>query len=297
VGTAHLMELTFTVGDAQPMTTAELALVRRTDYSDDCQSAMQRRYLMPRHPPIAFWLLFVTMVLLDLAILGSASVADRNTTAFYGMVFGQLSAVCVWCVFSLRRLALRWFVTGLAVVAAAWATLANEHYQMPIADALGLNAFLAATMLLALWLYKLVLTLRQPRRAAAAQFSMKDLFVLTTSVALVAALLRGSQFMQELPLFVMFVVLTNVVVAVACLVFWSRAWHALPRLGATLAVAVASGWCLTYLRPHLSGELEVMMTLHAIILFSWLELGDIVPKNCGTSDANADGAPTLNTVQ
>ena len=88
-------------------------------------------------------------------------------------------------------------------------------------------------------------------------------------------------------------VLTNVIVAVACLVFWSRSWHGLLRLAATLAIATAGGWCLAVLRPDLSGELEVMMILNALILFSWLEFGDIIPKPGPSSGIDGE-IPTLN---
>jgi hypothetical protein len=190
---------------------------------------------------------------------------------------------------------MRWLVVGLAIIAAAVATIMNEKTRIPIADALGLNAAVAATTLLALWIYKVLLTLRNRGSGATAQFSMKDLFVLTTSTALLAAIFRGSQIMRELPLFVTFFILTNVIVAVACLVFWSRAWHALLRLGATWAVAIASGWCLTFLRTHLAGELEVMFCIQSLMIFLWLEIGDIIPRYRATSDADGE-APTLNTA-
>jgi hypothetical protein len=250
---------------------------------------------MPQRTRVNFWLLLAANCSFYLAVLASGRLleqGDYRELVFYATVSGQLSTVCIWFVFSSRPAAFRWIVVGLAVVAAALATSAIE---LTLVDSLGLTAGHTAAMLLALWLYKLALTLRSQRAEAAAQFSLKDLFVLTTASALLAALLSATRVIREVPLFIAFFVLTNVTVAMACLVFWSRAWHFLLRLAAALAVAFAGGWLLTYLRPHLAGELEVMMCLQALIIFTWLEFGEILPKYRRMPHADA-AAPNLDTA-
>src|SRR5262245_30841805 len=111
----------------------ELALFRRTDYSDECPSAMQRRYLMPQRSPAHFWLLVAATAFLNVAVLAGRIIEGRDSleAVCYGAVFGQLNTVCVWCVFSRRPIMLRWLVTGLAVGAAALATRVTESADMP----------------------------------------------------------------------------------------------------------------------------------------------------------------------
>ena len=59
----------------------------------------------------------------------------------------------------------------------------------------------------------------------AAQFSLKDLFVFTTGIAVLAALLGESKLLQQSWVFTSLFVLNNAALAVACLILWSRNWH------------------------------------------------------------------------
>jgi hypothetical protein len=202
------------------------------------------------------------------------------------MIFGQLSTVFIWFVFSPTQPWRRWLVAGLAIAIATVAIWFVEPPNEPITEYLALTAAYAMATLLGLWLYKVVLTFRRRGAATEAQFSMKDLFVLTTCIAVLTALLGGTNMMHEVGTFITFFILTNALIAIASLIFWSRSWNWFLRLAATLALAIFAGWCLVFTRRHLAGELEVMSCIQALIIFIWLTFGGIVP-NPGNSAANA----------
>src|SRR3990172_10768238 len=46
----------------------ELAVNRRTDYSDDWPAPVQRRYTMPQRSPVIFWLLLAATVAIDAVV-------------------------------------------------------------------------------------------------------------------------------------------------------------------------------------------------------------------------------------
>jgi hypothetical protein len=235
---------------------------------------------MSHRSNLNFWLLLATTFCLDLVVLSSRSAfssRSRFETIFFALVFGQLSTVLIWFVFSPTQAWRRWLVAGLAVAIATWATWLVESPNQQVTEYLALTASYAMATLLALRVYKVVVTFRGRRAATEAQFSMKDLFVLTTSIAVLTALLSGTNMMRQAGTFIAFFILTNALIAIASLVFWSRSWNWFLRLAATLGLAIFAGWCLVFSRRHLAGELEVMACIQALIIFIWLTVGGIVP--------------------
>ncbi len=161
---------------------------------------------------------------------------------------------------------------------------------MPMVVSVTLNAVYVTALLFSLWLYKSVLALRNRLRKTT-QFSMKDLLMLMTLTAVLAALLGEAKMLQQSWAFTFFFILNGVTVAIASLVFGSRAWHWIWRLAATLAVAIGGGWCLAFLRPHLAGDLEVLNCLEAFMILIWLEFGEIIPSRNVANDGDAVIAP------
>src|SRR4051812_11313907 len=79
---------------------AELAMFSRTDYSDACPLAMQRRYPMQDRTTPIFWLLLAATLLVDLlAVVLVFGDNQRNHQVFVlylSLAYGQLSLLCVW---------------------------------------------------------------------------------------------------------------------------------------------------------------------------------------------------------
>jgi hypothetical protein len=234
---------------------------------------------MQYRSPILFWLLLAATISLDLVVSSWIRLfgrTDHLELLILALVFGQLSAVSIWIVFSSRRAIHRWLA---AVVAIPLAALAILHAEPPLgyteAAALVATHFMAS--LLVLWLQRLIVA-HQNRLAGSAQFSIRNLFGLTTAIALAAALLGGSKLLQQAWLATTILILNNVLMGVVALILWNRNWHWLLRLAATLAAAVFAGWCISIVRPHLSGKLEVMNCIQVLIVLAWLGIGEIIPR-------------------
>ena len=89
-------------GGRCPPYTTELAMIPRTDYSDACPPATQRRYHMQHASPLIFWLLLAATLSIDAVVstlinprLPQSSV-QYSIIALHALVFGQLSIVCIW---------------------------------------------------------------------------------------------------------------------------------------------------------------------------------------------------------
>jgi hypothetical protein len=259
----------------------------RTDYSDACSLATQRRYQMPHRSPIIFWLLLAATISLDLVVFSWSSLfgrSDKYELMVLALAFGQVSSLCIWLVFCLRPAARRWLIAG-AVFAAAVLGIYRSEPGIGIVESATLIGFHAAAVFVAVWLQKIAAA-HGGQFSTDAQFSIKSLFVLTTATAVLAALVRSSEIVQAQWVFTVIFILCNVTVAVGCLLLWNRRWHSILRLAASLALAMVVGWCLSLVRPSLSDGYEILFCVEVILIFAWLQFGEIVPYRRQGSEAS-----------
>jgi hypothetical protein len=247
---------------------------------------------MQQRSPIIFWLLLAATISLDLVFASWIRLhgwTERLELLILALVFGQLSVVCIWIVLSTQPVIYRCVVGAAAVPLAALAIRGAEP-PLNYSESAALIAVHFAGSVLALGLLKLYMAYRS-RVPTAAQFSMKHLFVLMTGIALMAAILGGSKLFRESWFIPSLLVANNVLIAVVALAFWFSRWHWVGRVAATLAVTLFVGWCLTFLREHLSGQFEIMNCIQALIVLAWLDWGEIIRRPSFTGGDDSEIAP------
>jgi hypothetical protein len=229
---------------------------------------------MPASSPILFWLLLAATIVVDLVIFSWLQVlgeSQRGTTLGIALIFGQLSAFCLWMVFSARGV-VRWLLAGIAVLVAAVA-LNQVESGLDVSEAAGLSAAHMVSIVILLWIYKAAT--RRSEIVADAQFSMRDLLALMTIVAVVAALLGAARQLISEWQFTSAFVANNVLIAVATVLLWDRSWHWLFRLASALTVAIVCGSALSIWRPNMVGELQTLSAIQALTVIMWLAVGGI----------------------
>jgi hypothetical protein len=107
------------------------------------------------------------------------------------------------------------------------------------------------------------------------QFSILQLLVGMTSIAILIVMLRSATMLQRQWAFTVGFIGSNTVIAVGCLFVTRLNHHAVLRLSAAIGTGLLVGWALTVVRPDLSGELQAMEIVQALVVFLWVELGQI----------------------
>jgi hypothetical protein len=263
-------------GDAGKM--SELAPPDETDYSDASTSPTQRRYHMRSSTSLRVWLLVAATACVEAVILSSLSVLNQNqhlVTALYGLIFGQVGVACIWLVFSDTLLGRRVLVAALAISLSALAMLRAEP-PMTFWISLAVIVADALAVCTVLWIYRA--TSYRSARTTARQYSLTHLFVLTTIVAILAALLGAAKMLHETWLFTTAFLANNALMALGSVLFWQQRWARIGRLAATIVAALVSGWAVSLTRPHLSGDLETINLLQVTLIAIWLEFGQIIPR-------------------
>jgi hypothetical protein len=231
---------------------------------------------MPPRSPIFIWLLLAATVCLDaIVVFWSQNVPGSNRIAslFFGLIFAQLAVVCFWATFSLCRVSTRCIVLALVATVAAASTLKVEP-SIGMAQALTLYAVDITILMVTLWLLRAI---SNRYRKVAAQFSILNLLGVMTLVAVLVVLLRAATDLQQAWAFTSAFIAINNLIAVACLLISRSSWQWVLRLCAALAIGLFLGWSLTLVRRDLAGNLEAMGAIQALVIFTWLELGSILP--------------------
>lgn len=251
---------------------------------------------MKSHSKILFWLLVAATLAVDavaIAWLVEDGPMSRAAYLFDALVTGQLAVVCIWGVFAARRMWSSLLAIGIAVMTSTalevWAA------WMSARESFGGYASLAAALVAALWILKQTPLWRKlaPRSPSGWQFSVGQVLVVMTLVALLLASLRKSELVSDPDQwkFLAAVVICNVLLVLACVLSsaWMRTWWL--RLAFDCAVAILLGVCLTFAAS--AGWLGQLMTLHfnqevipntaymvviSLVLFAWLELAPILPN-------------------
>jgi hypothetical protein len=113
------------------------------------------------------------------------------------------------------------------------------------------------------------------------QFSIFQLLAAMTLLAFLIVSLRYATRLQEVWVFTAGFILNNTIIAVVCLFFSGLTRHWILRLAGALGTGLITGWCLTFLRPNLSGSLEAMAIVQAFVVFIWLDVAQIAKSDFG----------------
>jgi hypothetical protein len=231
---------------------------------------------MPQRSPVIFWLLLGATVCVDGVVLywlREVGYSDRVATLFFGLTFGQLSVACIWTIFSPVWMLIRGSVLSLVIMLIAVFTPMAEP-PFSVTESLALYAMNSTALVLTLWAMR---TAWQQFELQAVRYSMLQLMGLMTLLAIMIVLLRSATNLRNAWSIISAIIVSNVVIATACTLISSAHWHWVVRLGSALAVGSISGWLLTLIKPNLSGDLEVMNIVHALVILAWIELARITP--------------------
>jgi hypothetical protein len=256
---------------------------------------------MSRRAPVNFWLLLAATICVDAVSMvwkyaeGRAGHAESFFTA---LVFGHLSALGVWALFSSRQQLTRLFVPVVfAVAAALWTALTfpvtapNVPWEQIALAYSGLWLTHAAGLMALVWVLKRTTYGRRwghPVEAGAWQFSMKHLLVAMTTFAVLVFVLRSSAMIRDAWLGVAIVIVNSTGVALACVLVQSAPWHVVLRVAAIAGLAALLGSLLYAM--NLWPDVIAVNLIHALVLFLWLEVGEILPARGRASTANLEGS-------
>lgn len=237
---------------------------------------------MPQRSLIIAWLLLAANVCADIVALTwmqPASRAELSEVVFFALIASQLSAVCIWS--ALRPKMSIW--TRVAPVAGVvTSALAFELVDADAAkDFLPFFGLQAAGLLVLLWVFRRSAYWR--RRSGVDtnwQFTVAQLLIVTTVVALLAAALRqGSLFNSGDFLLVAAFLCCSVALAIASVFLWSRASHWLLRLASVLVIAIGLGASFYVEDIFMMWYATVHYVVQGIVLSTWLVWGQILPLN------------------
>jgi hypothetical protein len=242
---------------------------------------------MLQRSPVNFWLLLAATICVDqvLMIATFAEAQRRAAWLLVALVFGQLSALCVWALFSTSQQLPRLIAPfAFAIAAALWMGLARPRsvpdisFEQMVLVYCGLWLTHAAGFMFLLWAVRRTTCGRRwsyPVDASVWQFSMKHLLIVTTTIAVLIFILRSADLIHEAWLWVAILIVNHGGVALACLLLQATQWHVVARLAATAAVALLFGALLQVITDW--PEPVGVNLIHAIVLFLWLEVGGIMP--------------------
>ena len=106
---------------------------------------------------------------------------------------------------------------------------------------------------------------------------MKHLLVAMTTIAVLVFVLRSSEMIRDVWLWVAIVIVNNTGVALACVLVQSAPWHVVLRVAATAGIAARRSAALLYAINRWPDVIAVNL-IHALLLFLWLEVGGIMPR-------------------
>jgi hypothetical protein len=117
---------------------------------------------------------------------------------------------------------------------------------------------------------------RQGSPAGRWQFSIRQLLIVMTILAILAVTLRSAQLIIDLWIWVVILLANNVLVALVTVVIHAARWHQLARIAAMAGVALLLGAVLVSIRTN--REMLAINLIHVLILFAWLDFGSIIPE-------------------
>ena len=149
--------------------------------------------------------------------------AVRAAVLYDVLCFSQLSLACAWAAFRSGSRVASGVVVASAVAIAAMATAIL--FEFHIGEMIACFGAYALLVILALWVVKhsQLWTARPAERAPAWQFSISQLLVLMTIVAVLLALFRTSE-LRELGEAIVSDLVTNCALVVVLIVIWVKPW-------------------------------------------------------------------------
>jgi hypothetical protein len=242
---------------------------------------------MSQRSPINFWLLLAATACVNAVAYGWArSSSEHGTIVWFGLLSGQLSAVCIWSSFRPRP---NWRTRLFPVGAVFAASLAHATTRDIFLQVVPYFATFTAALLASLWvLRRSAYWQRRWNDHTKWQFSMAQLLLLSTIVCVLAAALRSVNLYEgELGL-VTGLFASSVVLAILSTVIASTSAHWLLRLAGVAATAiVCSAIFYWWVDGFMFMFVQYQLLAQTIVLAAWLEWGHILPIRPLPTSGNA----------
>jgi hypothetical protein len=262
---------------------------------------------MPQRSPAIFWLLLAATICIDaVAFSWAASEPDYSYgfLTFDALMLSQISVVCIWSGLSVAKTIWTRISPILAVIVAslAWGMLGFDYsiegfnlqespYQTSIAFvAKGLHAALLVAML---WLFKRTAFWKQRSDSSAEwQFSVADLLIVMTIVAVLAAGMRYTDVLVPLDWTSVGFMSSSAILALASVFIWSLWWTPwVLRMCGVMGVAIFFAAAVSLAEEPFTRVFSVIIGTHhliqAIVLSTWLGCGPILPKQATSGAAGS----------
>ncbi|MCI0332532.1 MAG: hypothetical protein L0228_04845 [Planctomycetes bacterium] len=237
---------------------------------------------MTQRSPIIVWLLVAASLCVCTVALSWVSESSPRSVygamVYYALLNGHLSAVCIWS--ALRTKTNVW--TRIAPLVAVIAfSIAFGLVDPDINNYLFYFGLHAAALLTGLWVFRR--SRYWERRSGDQsdwQFSIGQLLIITTVVALLAAALHHSELQFDGDHVLLFAFLCcSVALAMASVFIWSRVGHWLLRLAGVLAVAFGLGAAFYISDEYMAMFAMIHYLIQGLVLSAWLTWGQILPIN------------------
>jgi hypothetical protein len=236
--------------------------------------------MMSSRSPIVAWLLVAANVCADLVAMSWMQPATRgelSEVVFFALLVGQLSVLCVWC--GLRPTVNLWTrtVPFAGVIASALAFgFIDAGLILNFLPFFGLQA---ALLLALLWAFRrTAYWRRQTGIQTSWQFTVAQLLVVMTAVALLAAALRNGSVFDSVDNWLAIAFLVgSVVLAMASIVVWRLPRHWLLRFAGVLAIAIGFGAAFYIEDGFMMWYATVHFLVQAVVLSVWLGWGGMLP--------------------
>ncbi len=249
---------------------------------------------MRKNSQIVLWLLLLATLCVDAVAAYWWFSANESETAFalfFGLMFGNLSALCVWATHSHRASRFAWivpFVVAFLIALPSGYLTDTGGFISTSALVLaytGLFWIYVAALLALLWLWSQTQFAQPLDKSLAAlpwQVSVMQLLIVTTVAAVILTVWTKSKLLQSgsdiswIPWDI-----NNLAVAFATVVIFGRRWSLVSQTAAVAAVTLGCGVVLLLVLQSMDQSLGGtgfpfwQNLFHASVLLIWLQLGGI----------------------
>lgn len=247
------------------------------------------RFMFQRSPVI-FWLLLAATLAVYAVVISWVASEPYPTppfamAAFDALTFGQLSLVCIWSALRPTKSLWSYLAPFLAVIVAAF--VAAMVIQDPAAFWSQFSLYLfyyglcAGVLLLVLWfLRRTTFWKRRTNSSEIWQFSMAELLIVMTAVAVLATVARQTPFLAG-GVWIGFAVTGSFVsLTLANVLSWSLSIHWLARLSLAMGAAILLGILLAIaidFPPIVTQMMGADLLIQSVLISIWLGNSEIIP--------------------
>ncbi len=249
---------------------------------------------MSQRSIILFWLVAANICAIAIGASWSQSASGHGDLLFFALLSAQVSVVCIWCGLNSQ---MGWRRYLFPVIAVLVASLVFGAIDVGI-DFFVLYYALQGTMVFAsLWLLRRSRYWRRLTGAVVSwQFSIAQLFVLMTVVAVLISLLRASLSFGEEPFLIAMLLVSSVMLAVTAVIIWTIGvpWFLRLALICVTAVVLSIQFLVADLfLPSVQDLFRIVLyqlLTEAVVLAIWLDLGGILPTRQVNTISDASDA-------